>query len=92
MCLDIDGGKSADKTNIQVYGCNQSNAQFYAVKGHFVNKTEGGKEISELVDVSFMQASSTGFCLDVAGSGTAAGTNVQLFTCNGTDAQNWYTD
>ncbi|WP_220183014.1 ThuA domain-containing protein [Sphaerisporangium album] len=30
-------------------------------------------------------------CLDVAGSGTADGTKVQLYTCNGTGAQQWTT-
>ncbi|MEV6597296.1 ThuA domain-containing protein [Actinoplanes sp. NPDC051346] len=30
-----------------------------------------------------------GKCLDVAGSGTADGTKVQLYTCNGTGAQSW---
>jgi type 1 glutamine amidotransferase len=28
-------------------------------------------------------------CLDVAGAGTADGTKVQLYTCNGTNAQQW---
>ncbi|WP_119727067.1 lectin [Thermomonospora amylolytica] len=30
-----------------------------------------------------------GKCVDVAGAGTANGTPVQLYTCNGTDAQRW---
>ncbi|WP_370416917.1 ricin-type beta-trefoil lectin domain protein [Streptomyces fradiae] len=30
-----------------------------------------------------------GKCLDVAGAATADGTPVQLYTCNGTDAQRW---
>jgi glucose/arabinose dehydrogenase len=30
-----------------------------------------------------------GKCADVAGSATADGTNIQLFTCNGTGAQTW---
>ena len=29
-------------------------------------------------------------CLDVRGAGTADGTPVQLFTCNGTRAQRWF--
>jgi beta-glucosidase len=31
-------------------------------------------------------------CLDVASAGTANGTLVQLYTCNGTAAQNWHLD
>ncbi|MET8813562.1 ricin-type beta-trefoil lectin domain protein [Streptomyces sp. NPDC004549] len=31
----------------------------------------------------------TGKCLDVRGSGTAGGTQVRLYACNGTDAQRW---
>ncbi|MEW2445776.1 family 16 glycoside hydrolase [Micromonospora marina] len=30
-----------------------------------------------------------GKCLDVSNSGTADGTKIQLYTCNGTDAQKW---
>jgi hypothetical protein len=30
-----------------------------------------------------------GKCLDVAGAGTADGTKIQLYTCNGTGAQTW---
>ncbi|SDT04982.1 PQQ-dependent sugar dehydrogenase [Actinoplanes derwentensis] len=30
-----------------------------------------------------------GKCLDVSGAGTADGTKIQLWTCNGTAAQNW---
>ncbi|WP_030223950.1 ricin-type beta-trefoil lectin domain protein, partial [Streptomyces sp. NRRL WC-3626] len=30
-----------------------------------------------------------GKCVDVAGAGTANGTAVQLYDCNGTSAQNW---
>ncbi|MFR8269224.1 MAG: RICIN domain-containing protein, partial [Oscillospiraceae bacterium] len=29
------------------------------------------------------------YCLEAAGAGTANGTNAQLYTCNGTDAQKW---
>ncbi|MEU5674931.1 RICIN domain-containing protein, partial [Micromonospora sp. NPDC047753] len=32
---------------------------------------------------------SLGKCLDVAGAATADGTKIQLYTCNGTAAQNW---
>lgn len=34
----------------------------------------------------------TGQCLDVAGGSNANGTNVQLYTCNGSPAQQWYYD
>ena len=30
-----------------------------------------------------------GKCLDISGGGTADGTKIQLWTCNGTGAQNW---
>ncbi|MEV5447340.1 ricin-type beta-trefoil lectin domain protein, partial [Streptomyces sp. NPDC052644] len=30
-----------------------------------------------------------GKCLDVSGGGTADGTKIQLWTCNGSGAQNW---
>jgi hypothetical protein len=31
----------------------------------------------------------SGTCLDVTAGGTANGTKVQLYTCNGTGAQRW---
>jgi hypothetical protein len=34
-------------------------------------------------------ADNTALCLDVRGAGTASGTIVQVYTCNGTNAQNW---
>ncbi|MDF2445418.1 MAG: hypothetical protein K0S46_654 [Moraxellaceae bacterium] len=34
----------------------------------------------------------SGLCLDVSNSGTANGTPVQLWTCNGTNAQKWWYD
>jgi predicted alpha-1,6-mannanase (GH76 family)/lysophospholipase L1-like esterase len=38
---------------------------------------------------SFSPASNPALCLDVASSGTAAGTTVQSWSCNGTAAQQW---
>jgi hypothetical protein len=34
-------------------------------------------------------ASNTALCLDVRQAGTTSGTIVQVYTCNGTNAQNW---
>ncbi len=34
----------------------------------------------------------SGLCLDVSGSNTANGTKVQLWSCNGTNAQKWWYD
>jgi hypothetical protein len=38
---------------------------------------------------TFHPANNTALCLDVAGAGTASGTLVQVYTCNGTAAQSW---
>jgi predicted chitinase len=41
---------------------------------------------------TFRPQSATGSCLDVAAAGTADGTNIQQWTCNGSGAQSFRTD
>jgi len=48
---------------------------------HFTT-TDSGPRVGEVRGVD-------GKCLDVAGANSADGTQVQLWTCNGTDAQRW---
>ena len=74
--LDVDGGKTADGTNIQIYKGNDSNAQKFGVQP----TGDGWFKIYN---------SSSEKCLDVKNGSGKSGTNVQLFSYNGTDAQKW---
>ncbi len=69
-CLDVNGARTADGTNIQEWTCNGTGAQSFQIQ-------DLGGGLVRLVNVN------SGKCVDVAGAGTADGTNIQLFTCNG---------
>ena len=47
------------------------------------------QHLGAVVDPHGQTIRALGKCLDVSGGGTANGTKVQLWTCNGTGAQNW---
>lgn len=74
--LDVDGGKTADGTNIQIYKLNDSNAQKFSVQP----TGDGWFKISNPL---------SGKCLDVKDGSKKSGVNVQLYSYNGTDAQKW---
>ena len=76
LVLDVDGGKTADGTNVQIYKGNDSNAQKFNVQP----TGDGWFKISNPL---------SGKCLDVNGGSNKSGTNVQLYSYNGTDAQKW---
>jgi len=73
-CLDVSASGTADGTQIQLYTCNGTGAQSFAVRD------AGGGRVN-LVNVVSNK------CVDISASGTADGTKVQLYTCNGTGAQ-----
>lgn len=76
--LDVYDARSADRTNVQLYASNGTNAQqwklldlgngYYAIQ----SKVSGEKK-----------------CLDVSGGTAKSGTNVWLFHWNGSNAQQW---
>jgi hypothetical protein len=80
VCADVAGGNPGAGTHIQAWNCTGGfNQQF---------------SINVLVNPSFPTASIYAFagsqtCMDVAGSGTAMGTPVGVWGCNGTNAQIW---
>lgn len=77
MVVDVTGGQLANRTNIQLYQKNGSNAQ----KWRFTYLSNGYYKITSLVYLSKS--------LDVSNMGTSPGTNVQLYDYNGTQAQQW---
>jgi GH43 family beta-xylosidase len=54
--------------------------------GSSINETSGGAAVFTLVNRN------SGKCLDVSGASTANGAKIQIWTCNGTGAQQWRLD
>ena len=76
VCLD-SAGATANGTAATVWSCATGNAnQSWAA-------ASAGTNIFTLTDAN------AGLCLDVAGAGTANGTVVDTWACNGTNAQKW---
>jgi hypothetical protein len=76
--LDVAGGSTANRANIQIWPSNATPAQRFAVSidedGYYTlaSESSGSKRV-----------------LDVAGGTAKVGTNVQQYTKNNTDAQKW---
>lgn len=79
-CLDVYHGGTANYTNVDVYTCNQSGSQTWQF--NFLGNTQYGAAYQ-------IKNPQSGKCLDVDHSGTAAYTNVDIFTCNNSAAQTW---
>ncbi len=82
-CLDVEGNNSADGTNLQIYICNDTDAQKFKITSvpypnHFPSGT-----------AKTIQNKYTGKVLDVTGAQAVANTNVQQYNYNGTNAQKW---
>ena len=76
--VDVNGGKTANGTNVQLYQSNRSDAQKWSVK----QLEDGTYEITTMLDNTK--------ALDVAGGKLVNGTNVQIYDSNGSDSQKWY--
>jgi hypothetical protein len=83
-CVDVSGSSTADRANVQQFGCNGSDAQRWVVS-NVVQAGVNGIQ-NNLYEIRSVVS---GKCLDVADSKTADGTNVQQFGCNGSNAQRW---
>ena len=90
-CLDdwMDNQNPLGSALVDVFQCNGTYAQFFSYGNG--NNT---------LQLSYYPGFETGpgapgailMCLDVAGGGTADGTPVRLYACNGTPAQTWVPD
>jgi hypothetical protein len=74
LCLDVTNGSTADRTPVQLWGCNGTAAQTYFLKGEIVGRQSGKC-------LQLPQTSS-----DVE---TWNGTEPELATCNGGANQIW---
>ncbi|MEU9782781.1 ricin-type beta-trefoil lectin domain protein [Streptomyces phaeochromogenes] len=106
-CVDVQSSQTADGTPIQLYTCNDSQAQEWDRAGDTlkalgkcatVNGTKvelstcDGSQAQAFVqraDDASLYHPATGKCLDVPSSDDTDGTDLQIYECNGTGAQQW---
>lgn len=84
-CMDLDRGNTADDTNIRIWDCNNSDAQKWLIAGIPSVMPTGSKN-------SIRLAQHPDKCVDITQSGMLNGTNIQLYDCNGTAAQQFSFD
>jgi beta-glucanase (GH16 family) len=78
--MDLSGANAVNGNKVQIWTANGTAAQNWVFSNVGVTPS-GNYKISSSVN--------GGFCLDVAAAGTANGTKVQIYQCNGTAAQSW---
>ncbi|HEX3568404.1 MAG TPA: ricin-type beta-trefoil lectin domain protein [Candidatus Saccharimonadales bacterium] len=76
MCVDLPGGDLTDGRRYQIYSCNNTQSQTGSFVPDNATSNQGFIEIA-------------GKCMDVWHGGTANGTAVDSYQCNGTAAQKW---
>jgi hypothetical protein len=81
LCLDARGG-ATNHTPVQQWPCNWISNE----------KWEPGDASDDIIPPLFSRVSGTkSYCLDVPGAQVIAGLPVQIYRCNGTEAQMWFT-
>ncbi|MER5890652.1 RICIN domain-containing protein, partial [Streptomyces sp. NPDC001941] len=75
MCLDVQGGGTANGTPVQIYTCNGGVAQRWQV--------ESGEDDLHLRSMSSQK------CLDIDGNKSANGTKIQVYDCYKSAGQSW---
>jgi hypothetical protein len=81
LCLDARG-KAVNHTPVQQWTCNKISNENW----------ESPEVSSDDIPPLISRVSGTrSYCLDVPGGQTSAGLAVQIYRCNGTVAQDWFT-
>lgn len=83
MCCEVAGGSGSNGANIQVYSRNDSNAQKWHAQ--IVNEESG---IFRLINVNASTIANVKV-LDVQGGSAKNGANIQLYSQNAGDGQQW---
>jgi hypothetical protein len=78
LCLDARGG-AADYTPVQQWSCEAITNETWNYVYSYTPQLKSGV------------AGSSSYCLDMPGADTAAGVALQIYSCNGTLAQQWFT-
>ncbi|WP_329584976.1 CAP domain-containing protein [Kitasatospora sp. NBC_01250] len=81
-CLDVTSGGTADRTPVQLYDCNGTGAQQWTYPA-------GGSLGSPQPGDGVLVNPQSGKCLDVPGGNAVNGTQLQIYTCNYSAAQQW---
>ena len=81
LCLTDPGSSTSPGTQTQIQTCNGSSDQVWTPQAG--SSSGGGTSPTGAV------TGYEGLCLDVNGANSANGTKVDIYTCNGTNAQQW---
>ncbi len=79
-CVDVSSGSAADGAVVQQWSCNGNPQQQFQLVAKAVTASISPGRYT-------LKALHSGKCLDTTASGTANGTNLQQYTCNGGSAQ-----
>lgn len=85
----VSGGSTADGTNVVQWDGNNKAQQSYNIVADGGTVSIDGTSYPTYIVRSNLKTTSPYKVLDVSGAGTDPGTNVQLWTANGTNAQRW---
>lgn len=85
-CMDILNSSPNDGAKLQLFDCNNSNAQKWTISYHDTGLHGNTKKYFSLVNSAIAP---NGRCLDVQTAGTASGTIVHSWPCNRGIAQLW---
>ena len=83
--MEVTNNKIQNGTNVRQWEDNNSHAQRWDIEPDGKTVAIGGKSYPTYV----IKSHGTEFAVDVSGGNAQAGTNIQLYTANGTDAQRW---
>lgn len=82
MVIDVAGAKKANKTNVQIYQSNGTAAQkFKIIRSKGIASFKGINRIKSSINQDKV--------VDVSGGSKIRGANVQIWSANGTEAQNY---
>ena len=81
-CLDDPSGSTSNGTQLKIWDCNGSTAQTWT-------SAQFGSGGATAGATGAISSAITGKCMDVSGANSANGTSVQLWDCNGSNAQVW---
>lgn len=85
--LDISGGIVADGTNAQLWRNNGTNAQKWKLEAYIAENEVDNSRLSGTYKIA--SALNNNLVIDAKGNGRSNGTNIQIHTSNGTNAQQW---
>ena len=82
LCLTDPGSSTTLGTQLQIQTCNGSSDQVWTPEA---GSSSGGGGTTGTGAITGYE----GLCLDVAGANSANDTKIDIYTCNGTNAQQW---